>query len=423
MRQFNYLVRLRKSQWLTLETLHKIQEKKVHQIVKYAYSNIPYYHELFKSLDIKPVDIKILDDLRKIPVLTKSEIQNNFAKFLPNNFDHKRYHFRRTSGSTGKPLTIYLDEKTYVSVGSRQLRAYFECGLKPRDKICNFSAPNHFKNNKKWYNYINFMRQENYSIFEPIHNHIDKLLKYCPDVIQSYPSILYLMAQELKERKIDEINPRLIFTTSELLTKKFRNTINSAFNTHLFDQYGSVEFGTFAWECSEHNGYHIDTEDVVVEFLKNQEQSVAPGEEGEIVVTSLSNYVMPLIRYSLGDIGVPSDELCSCGRGLPKMELVCGRKDGFLCLPSGKLISPRNVGSLEYINGINNFKIIQEMKNKIVVQVVKGKDFSRETINKIKEVILSGCYRENVAVIVKPVKQIENDASGKNRMIFSKVNN
>jgi phenylacetate-CoA ligase len=213
----------------------------------------------------------------------------------------------------------------------------------------------------------------------------------------------------------------LIFTTSEMLTKKFRNTIDSAFNTHLFDQYGSVEFGTFAWECPEHNGYHIDAEDIVVEFL-NKDQNVAFGEQGEIVVTSLSNYVMPLIRYSLGDIGIPSDERCSCSRGLPKMEIICGRKDEFLCLPSGKLISPRNVGSLEYVSGITSFKIIQERKDRIVVQVVKGKDFSLESINKIKEVILIGCFRENVDVIVKPVTQIDMDASGKNRMIISKVN-
>jgi len=287
--------------------LHKIQEKKLRLMIKYVYSNIPYYHELFKSLNIKPIDIKILDDLQKIPILTKSEIQNNFRKLLPNNFDSNQNYFRRTSGSTGKALTIYLDEKTYVSVGSRQLRAYFECGLKARDKISNFSAPNHFRNTKKWYNYMNFLKQENYSVFEPIDNHISKLMKYQPDVIQSYPSILYLLAQKLEERGINGINPRLIFTTSEMLTKKIRNTINSSFNTELFDQYGSVEFGTFAWECPEHNGYHIDSEDTVVEFL-NQEKNVAPGEQGEIVVTSLSNYVMPLIRYSLGDFGVPGDE-------------------------------------------------------------------------------------------------------------------
>jgi len=130
---------------------------------------------------------------------------------------------------------------------------------------------------------------------------------------------------------------------------------------------------------------------------------------------------MPLIRYSLGDIGTPSNEQCSCGRGLPLMKMINGRIDDFLILPSGRLLSPRNLGTLEYIDGIAKFRIIQEYKDKIVVQVVKGTNFSSKMIKQIKRNILEGSLGENVQIIVKTVEDIPRDKSDKLRMILSRV--
>ena len=418
--QINHFYSLRKSQWLTRSQLQKLQEKKLRNIIKHCYKHVKYYNQLFKSLNLHPADIKNIEDLNKIPILTKSKIQNSPEKLISNNLLLKDCYFTRTSGSTGIPLKIIIDENTHTCIGSRQLRYYSACGVKPRDTISTFSAPHHFNKSKSWINLLGFFKKQNYSVFDPIDNHIKQLLLRNPDVIQAYPSILSLIAQRIEETLIHKINPRLIITTSESMSQALRKKINSAFQSEIFDQYGSTEFGTFAWECSEHNGYHIDIEDCIVEFLNNGE-AVSPGENGEIVVTSLSNYAMPLIRYSLGDIGTPSNEKCSCGRGLPLIKKINGRIDDFLTLPSGQLLSPRNLGTLEYIEGIAKFRIIQEYKDKIIVQVVKGAYFCAKTVKQIQSNILQGCLGENLQIIVETVEDIPRDKSGKQRMILSKV--
>jgi phenylacetate-CoA ligase len=420
LRQINQFYDLKKSQWLTHPMLQRVQEKKLRSIIKYAYDHVAYYHQLLKSLNLNPNDIQKVDDLCKIPILTKSEIQNNFEKITANNLDRNRCFSNKTSGTTGMPLTILYDDNAHTSIGSRHLRSYFECGLKFSDRIDHFSDPHHFHRNISWFNHLGILRKRNLSVFDRIDDHITKLIEHPPDAIEGYPSILFLIARKVQDRKIKEINPRLIFSTAELLIEGIRKKINSVFGTELFDRYGSVEFGTFAWECQRHNGYHLDIEDVVVEFLKNGE-TVSPGEKGEIVVTSLFNYAMPLIRYSLGDIGTLSNEQCSCGRGLPLMKIIDGRSDDFLVLPSGKRISPRNIGTLEYIDGIARWKIIQEKKDKIIVQIVKGENFSQETVEQVKEKVLRGCLGENVEIVIKLVEKIPEDRSGKIRMILSKV--
>ena len=120
-----------------------------------------------------------------------------------------------------------------------------------------------------------------------------------------------------------------------------------------------MEFGTFAWECQEHNGYHMDIESLCVEFIKDGEK-VSPEEKADIIVTGLFNFTMPLIRYKIGDSGSFSSDLCPCGRGLPLMKIVEGRTDDFLILPSGTLISPRNINFLENVKGISEYRIIQK---------------------------------------------------------------
>jgi phenylacetate-CoA ligase len=130
---------------------------------------------------------------------------------------------------------------------------------------------------------------------------------------------------------------------------------------------------------------------------------------------------MPLIRYSLGDIAAPSDESCSCGRELPLMKVIDGKADDFLTLPNGEYISPRRVALLEYVNGIDRFRIIQERKDKILVQIETEYTPNNEMILEIKNIFLKGLLNEDIDVIVEPVKKITRDKSGKIRMIQSKV--
>jgi phenylacetate-CoA ligase len=182
--------------------------------------------------------------------------------------------------------------------------------------------------------------------------------------------------------------------------------------------YGAQEFGRFAFECEEHSGYHIVTDNVAVEFV-NGKESMNFGDNGEVIITDLNNNIMPLIRYKLGDIAIPLKKTCCCGRGLPLIKEIEGREDDYLILPSGRRISPRNINVLEDIPGISAYRTIQEAKDRFVVKLVKGYEFSEKTIQVVKQRIEMGVLGEKVEVSVELVTELPKERTGKMRAVLS----
>lgn len=415
------LYKLMKSQWKSYDDLKIIQEKKLHAIIKYSYENIPIYHKKFKKTNITPEDIKTTDDLIKIPVLTKEEIQKNFPQGIVSpHIDINKCWTPHTSGSTGVPLTIVYDEIAEDFEKATALRPNLSCGQRLFDKWVVISSPSHLKEKKKWFQKFGLFTPNFISLFESAEKHISLIEAMKPDVLDGYSSSIYLMAKKIKENGNNDLNPRIIYGTSEMLSKEMREYINSVFNLNMFDQFGCVEMGRTAWECPEFTGYHIDVEAVVMEFLKNEER-VSPGERGEIVYTNLYNYSMPLIRYKIGDIGIPTDEKCPCGRGLPLMKLIEGRKDAFIQLSNGKIFSPIVWTIILRPHQLKQFKVIQESINKIKIQIVPGKNNSINELTETIKISVHTALGEEIPIEIEIVDEIPRDNSGKVRSVISKI--
>lgn len=413
------LLKLMRSQWWSYEDLKELQEKKLRAIVKYAYENIPLYHEKFKEIGLLPDDIKTTKDLQKLPFITKNDIKSNYPnKIVASNVDISKCWASRTSGTTGEPLTMLYDIKDEDFEKAAVLRANLNCGQKFFDKWAVITCPDHI-GEKKWFQKFGLFSQEKISLFEDTKKQIMLLEKLNPDILDGYSSSIYLIAKEIKEIGNAKLNPRIIFTTSDMLTTKMRNFIKSVFNVDIFDQFGCVEVGRTAWECPEHTGYHIDMEAVVMEFVKENEQ-VAPGERGEIVYTNLYNYTMPLIRYKIGDVGVPTDEKCPCGRGLPLMKILEGRKDSFFKTPNGRIFPPTIWIVLLMHYDFEQFKVIQENIDKFKIQIVPNKSFSQKDMDKIiKE--SNNVLGNDVVIDIELVEEIPREKSGKMKTFVSKL--
>ncbi|MCW3975378.1 MAG: hypothetical protein NWE86_03950 [Candidatus Bathyarchaeota archaeon] len=409
---------LRRNQYLQRDELLKIQERNLRVILDHVFRNVRLYYSKFKQNGIKPNEIKKLEDLAKIPLTTKQEIKNGLQKnvgyVLNKNCNPNKCRISYTSGSTGMPLRIYKSREDLYHHWARQAFAFFECGVKFRDKIIRVLFPRERKD--YWLQKFGILRIEDVSINQPIHNIINKLSKSKFEVLQSYPSVYLLLSQYIQNC---EINPRIIFSAAETLNEKVRREINSVFNTELFELYGAYEFGRVAFECDQHCGMHIISDHFIIEVLRDGEQ-VSPGEEGEIVITGLHNYTMPFIRYRIGDIGILSDEFCNCGRNYPLIKSIEGKIYDFLKLPSGQIISPRNL-ELKDIEGISEYQIIQPRRDKLIVHLVKSEGFSENSIIEVKRNILSGCLGEEVDISVKVVESIVRGQTGKRRFIISKV--
>ncbi len=414
------LNKLMRNQWLKTAGIEAIQQRKLKKLLKHAYDNVSYYRQLFDSVRVKPEEIRTVGDLQKIPVTTKSHLRKlSLDQVIAKGIDINKCVKKRNTGTTGIPLDFFFTKKDLGLRPLLDLRMLYACGYKLTDKIVALINLGQFK--KQWFQYLGIMRKEYIFTFDiPEEKQIEDIQRINPDVIWSVSSNILLLADMIKRHKIKKIQPRLIFTMGELLTQKDKKLIVSVFGIEPFDCYGLVESGFVAWQCARRSGYHINTDSVVMEFIKDGRQA-QPGEAGELVITNLHSYAMPFIRYSVGDTGILNDRLCLCGRDLPLMSIIEGRTVDFIVLPDGKKISPyRLTCALEEIPEVVRFQIIQEEIDKIVVKFIKGEGYSlSQTIGKIEEKY-KALLGDNVKIEPVAVDSLLNERSGKFRIVISK---
>lgn len=419
-----YLLQLKRDQWKDPRELRKIQFKKLKAVIKHAYNYVPYYHKVFSSAGIKPDDIKSFEDIRKLPIVSKQDIKKHYQEFITRGIDVLKLDSHTTSGSTGTPLKIISDR--YPSPGSSRY-PFFECGVNLNDNFVTiWQRAKSIKWGSKYTRLWGDISETIVPLF-PEEKLISILKQIKPDVLLTFPSVLL----SLSRYDLSGINPRLIFTQGEMVTSHIREVVKKKFNLDLFETYGSVEFGNMAFECNEHFALHIITDNVYIELLDENGESVSSGERGEIVVTGLHKYLMPLIRYRIGDLGILTDERCPCGRSWPLLKSIEGRSNDLVVLPSGRKISwlylIRCFYDPEFLKNpfcISQYQLVQERINQIIFKIVKGLNFNPELIERIKKNIEDYFAKrgENLEVLIQFVEEIPMQSTGKRRLFISKLN-
>jgi len=401
--------------------LKQYQERKFKAILRHAYANTIFYNEKFKNTGITPDDIRSMDDLHKIPFITKKEIIENFpGKLIAKNYISKRLHYRKTSGSSGLQMTIATDQRCEDFYDTVYGRALFSIGYKPWQSMAYFWPPTYHR--KKLHEYFGLMQKRWLSSTLPPEEQLSALVKMKPKIIYGFPTTLLVIAKiiEKNQERYKEICPRFIISHAETLFEESRKYIESVFRCPVYNEYGTTEFVRMAWECKEKKGLHIDIDSIILEIIKDG-KACLPGEVGEIVLTSLHNYAMPLIRYRIGDIGAISSKKCQCGRGLPLLETIEGRDDSFLVLPSGNILSPRHVVPLiEKFSQISEFRLVQEEKDRVVLYVVDNPSITLSVIADVKKELYKLIEKE-VDLRVERVQQLNKTERGKMQAIASKV--
>jgi phenylacetate-coenzyme A ligase PaaK-like adenylate-forming protein len=357
----------------------------------YSYQNIPYYKMTFDSANVNPANFKLFKDLSSYPVITKDIIRLN----IPDLVNHKTLFHKRlkshTSGSTGQPMWTYYDLKSWIRKKYLiKARTRMECGLKPFDKIGIFEAvsQNSYENANILFRTMK-SHYKVFSIFASYENTVQKLNSFCPVALYGAPSFFFQLGQFIKNNNIKFTSIKKIFTSSEYLQDNVRDYIKEIFYADVYDIYGSTEFKEVAWECEKHEGYHINEDEVVVEIL-NDGKNVSPGVIGNIVITDLRNKAMPLIRYQLNDKGMLINHKCSCGRIFSMMKPLAGRSSEYIILPNGESVSPfLFTTSIEKIDGLLQYQIVQTSKEKILVKVVINNNNFEIIGNTIKNILLS----------------------------------
>lgn len=414
---------LRRHLHLSETELKRMQLKQLKAILRHAYDQVPFYHQKFKRANVRLDDVKAIEDLIKIPTLTKTELQSAvFSDIMATSANPNKCVKRMTSGSTGIPLTLLADRAAIDYELALWSRAFLENGVRPWYRLSVITDPRNFPKSGKLSQRLGITRRDYVSIFDPPDIQKRLLERFNPQVIKGYSSSLALLADHCLHTKCN-VRPRFVFTGAELLDKASRTSIGSGFSAELLDNYACIEFGLLSWECLEHVGYHINADSVVMEIVDGGEQ-VSFGERGSVVCTSLINRAMPLIRYEIGDVGVLSAERCPCGRSLPLMKVLEGRKSDFLMTTDGRAVSPTIFFPypFESLEGIKQFRVIQEKLDKIVIQLVFKKPVEKhshlcdEATKEIRRV-----FGEDMQVEFQVLKELKADSSAKLRKIVSNI--
>jgi len=389
-----YCYELSRNERLGSVELKQLQERRLRGIIKHAYATVPLYKEKFDAAGINPDDIKSSDDLQKLPFTTKQEIREGFPdRSISREFELADCIQASTSGTSGGPMRVYYDKRfmDYCMASSR-FRRRLGVGVKPWEKVLviNYGSTitsseirgvsggpatkqRKSKGRESLGPIVHLLRgrQRRITIATDANEVLTEILRFNPKLIRGTPSYLRLLAESMADKGIEGFHDKVLRTEGEVLDEETRRYLESSFKCKVFDEYSTYDFFNGAWECTRREGYHIDADLLILEVVNGNEPA-QPGERGEIVVTNLLNYAMPLIRYKVGDIGILGDRACSCGRGLPLLKSTEGRKSDCFALPGGQIITPKTVMTMvQGTPGVSRYQAVQETMRKFRIELMR----------------------------------------------------
>lgn len=416
-----YLRQLEQMQWWPREQIESQQNEKLACLIAHSYKNVPYWRRLLDDLKLAQTDIRTKADLFKLPILTKKDIRSNLDNMLAVNYPCGSLIEQHSSGSTGEPLKYYDDKDHYSLRLASMLRfwhwADYDFGMRwarislwPHNGIIPRISD---RLARCLYICIDYLDDSK------ITEDLEKVRNFRPEIIRGYACATYLLAKKAKELGIKDIRPKAIITTGDTLFSHYRRTIEEQFGCKVYDTYGG-EGMVISGQC-EKGSYHIADDCVIVEFLRDDGGLARLGELANIIMTDLRNYAMPFIRYKIEDVGRASDKACSCGRGLSAMESIEGRASDIIRTPAGNYLIVHFFTALfEYIEGVEQFQIIQRKPDEIEVRIVKNDRFTDKDIEYIDRSIKQG-GGEHLKVKFTFVNDIPVEKSGKRRFIISET--
>ena len=301
---------LKRSQWLSQDELHAMQQAKLKRLLHYAYRFVPYYRKTFDQVSFHPDDFeRSPESFYQLPILTKPIIREHWDEMQTTEPERRRQLSRlSTSGSTGQPL-IFMQDPVFRNAVTADIQRNMEwCGLKLGELqafIWGLPLKRSLKQAARtrlidavWNRF--FLNA--FAMTEPaMHAFARRIQSQKPAVLFGYATSIYRFAQFVEQHSYSGITFRGIYASAEQLMPSVRNYIESVFPCRVFNRYGTLELGGVACECEAHTGMHLSMENNWVEIL-DQGMPAADGVMGDLIVTNLNNLGMPFIRYSIGDV-------------------------------------------------------------------------------------------------------------------------
>jgi phenylacetate-CoA ligase len=409
----------KESDWWDEQTLVRYQEHLLRGLVAHCYANTTYYNRLFRDAGLKPDDVRTLQDLGKLPYLTKEIVRAHKDELRATNVSSFRTELEQTGGSTGGPLMFLMDWATRAMERALMLRQLMWLGWEKGDVVAEIKSDS-FANPRRIYQYSPTSKVLRFGSFRVDSDRlaaiVQALQEFRPAFIKIYPSSLYVLSRWMERHGKSVDSVRYIVTSSETLFPSIKEQAERAFCAPVIDNYGQDEQVASAFQCSVGQGYHMQVEHNLVELI--------PARDGqwEIVGTSLRNFAMPFVRYRTGDLAVRSDSACPCGRKHPLIAEIRGRHGDIVITPEGNIMSlVAMTDAFDDVETIKEAQVVQEEIDLLRIRVVPWDHVPEDD----KERLLTNLKRHlnspRMTVLWEVVERIPRTMRGKKPFVVSHI--
>ncbi len=406
------------SQYWPADKLREVQWAKLETLLRHAYESCEFYRQRLNKLGLHPRrDFKDFECLGKLPILTKSEIQQSARRMISTDRRATGITANSTGGSTGLPLNFFQDDNYRLWADAARVRAWrrhkgisrhaIEAVLwgADRDIGQGFSLKSVAKSLLRYrmlqlntFDLDGVTIKKYFRAFNLVH----------PQILRGYASSLFFIANFVEANQLRVKKPRIVISSAEMLWPAMRKKISSVFGADVIDSYGCREVSQIATECTCHRGLHIVMENQYVEVV-----------DGQILVTNLNNFGMPFIRYQVGDLADGIDtQACECGRYSHRLVGLKGRDNDNIELPDGKIINGEFFEFLFFgFDTVKQFQVVYSRSEQRLRMRVRVTDRS-ERIDEMVRRKMEECFGfRNVSI--EFTEQFDKTPTGKFRFVYS----
>ncbi|MDR3447740.1 MULTISPECIES: phenylacetate--CoA ligase family protein [unclassified Dyella] len=425
----SWLDRYEHDQWLSPEQMAQLQWTRLKQLLEHCHREVPYYQKQWRELGVTPSDIRTMDDFARLPLLTKADIRANLDDLKAVSL-RDQLLYKATGGSTGEPMRFGYTRESNNRRHAVMWRGYGWAGapLGARSLLlwgAGVGNPPWRQRVKDHLYHAAFSRRVINSFHMTEANmaeFADAIDAFRPRVLLGYTGPLIRLAQWMLDTGRHVYRPQSFISCGEALHEFQREIIEKAFGCPAFNTYGCREFMLVASECERHEGLHVNSDHLLVELPKTPD-APPDGETGEVVVTDLSNYGMPFIRYATTDLATPAHHTCSCGRGLPLIKQVDGRVLDAIHTPDGRVLPGMFFPFLfKETKGVSRYQVVQRQLDRLDISIVRGAEFNDDSLAFIRNEIYK-VLGDSLQLHCHFVDTIPLTSSGKTRLTISELAN
>lgn len=372
-----YLRGQRRIPFLPREKLHALRDARIRRIVAYAARTVPYYRDLFARNGIDVREVRGAADLDRLPVLEREVVRQNPHLFLSEARPSRSALSFLTSGSTGIPLEVHHDRRSLlanIAFGEREREPVNRiCGgsFRPKELYVGYETST-FKKVIDFYEESTLQPVRPRRRFVPLNEPIELITEIAnaekPDLLVGYGGWIDLFFKTVVARDIDIHMPRAVMYMGEALPQGARSYIDEHFGIPILSRYNAVESFKIGFFCDALSGFHVHEDICHVRVVNPNGETVAAGQQGEVVISNLINRASVLLNYPIGDVASLSDRPCPCGRTFRLMSELEGRVEDILKLPDGRFVHPRAIWQVfKPDREVLQYQVIQRETNRFQV--------------------------------------------------------